>query len=640
MAEGENIMQDIQDEEEKSPVLKLIFAAVFYAVAMCLKHLHLPYSDYICVALFLLSYLLCGLDTVKNAVFHIIKGHVFDEQFLMTIASFAALAIGEYPEAVAVMLFYQVGEFFQDYTVAKSRHSISALQKTMPDVARVVRKNQEEIISLKDVDIGDIVIVKPGEKIPLDALIIEGNAFVDTSAITGESVPKKVQVGESVFQGFIDTDSLLKLKVVKTSEDSSVAKILDLTMHSEQKKSRKQKFITRFASYYTPIVVCLAVLIAVVPLFMQGTQYWTLWTKRAIIFLVVSCPCALVISIPLGFIGGIASCARQGILVKGACYLEELASVKTAVFDKTGTLTKGNFCVTGIYPAGERTQEELLSLAFAIERFSNHPIAKSLQKAYSKEKEYNKELQDFVARDIREISGKGLECYIENKLLLVGNKALMIQRNISDVLSINDEASTVLYICYDSEYLGYITIADEIKDNAKTTIKKLKSQGVTKTVMLTGDSKKVAESVAKNISLDCVYAELLPQDKLTILEKEMSPNFTLIYVGDGINDAPVLARSDVGFAIAAMGQDVAIQACDVVIMSDDILRVSTAISIAKKTRIIVWENIIIALVAKGCVMVTGALGLTGIWLAVAADVGVACLAILNAMRTLIKPKLL
>ena len=585
-------------------------------------------NDIYGIILFGVAYILIGGEVVLSAIKNISHGELFDENFLMTLATIGAFAIGEYTEAVAVMVFYKIGEIFQDYAVNKSRKSISSLMDIRADYANKLVNNKEEKVSPEDVEIDDIIVIKPGERVPLDGIVLEGEGSLDTSALTGESVPRDIHKGEEILSGAINLNGVLKVKVTKEYGESTVSRILDLVENAGSKKAPTEKFITKFSKYYTPIVVIVAVILAIVPpLVISGAEFSD-WLYRALIFLVVSCPCALVISVPLGLFAGIGAASSKGILVKGGNYLEAIKDTEIVVFDKTGTLTKGVFDVVKINAIGI-SKEELLEIAALGESFSNHPIGQSIVKAYSKS--INKDL----IKDYEEISGNGIKATIKGKKVLLGNYKLMKQYGISCI--VKDEAGTIVNVAIDGEYKGYILIADEIKETSKKAIEELKKLGIKKTVMLTGDNKKVAEAVGKNVGVDEVCSELLPAGKVEELEKllkEKSSKGKLIFVGDGINDAPVLARADIGVAMGGIGSDAAIEVSDVVLMKDDVSSISDAINIAKKTNKILWQNIVFSLIIKAIVLVLGALGMANIWEGVFADVGVTLLAVLNSMRAL------
>lgn len=577
-------------------------------------------------AVFLPAYLLSGWTVLTTAGRNIMRGRVFDENFLMTIATLGAIAIHKLPEAVAVMLFFKVGELFQETALKRSRRSISSLLEIRPDAANLKTNNGVEVVSPQVVKVGDEILVKPGEKIPLDGEIIAGHSQLDTSALTGESVPYSVGVGEVVFAGTINQTGVLTVKVTKLFGESSIARILDSVENATSKKAETEKFITKFARRYTPVVVFLSLAVALLPpLFISGATN-AQWAYRALILLVISCPCGLVISIPLGYFGGVGGAARRGILVKGSMFLDTLAAVKTVVFDKTGTLTKGVFKVTQIVPKNGFSQNELLRLAAEVEFYSNHPVAQSIRDAYGQPIEA-------TITGYQEIPGHGVQAYINNRLAIAGNDRLLHRENIlHDECNIND---TVVHLAVECHYAGYIVIADELKDDAVQAIQALKAQGVEQTVMLTGDNQTVAARVAQKLRLDAYFAELLPEGKVAAIEKLLSAgNHKIAFVGDGINDAPVIARSDVGIAMGGLGSDAAIETADVVLMTDAPSQVAEAIHIGKKTNKIVWQNIIFAMTIKGVFIALGTFGLATMWEAVFADVGVALLAIFNSSRVL------
>jgi heavy metal-(Cd/Co/Hg/Pb/Zn)-translocating P-type ATPase len=610
--------------ENRKEMIRLIIGAVFFAVAIIFK-----FTNIIEFILYLISYILVGGEVVLRAVKNMVRGEVFDENFLMTIATVGAFFIGEYPEGVAVMLFYQVGEFFQDVAVNRSRRSITALMDIRPDFANLKAGDEIKKVSPEEVKIGENIVIKPGEKVPLDGTVLEGKSMVDTSALTGESVPRSVQSGDAILGGFINKNGLLTVEVTKEFGESTVSKILSLVENASSKKAPTENFITKFAKYYTPVVVMVAVLLAIVPPFFISGATFSDWIYRALVFLVISCPCALVISIPLGFFGGIGGASKNGVLIKGGNYLEALNNLEIIVFDKTGTLTKGVFNVTEIRNNGKYSKDELLEYAAYAESFSNHPIAVSILKAYGKE--VNKE--EIEGYD--EISGHGIKVKVKNKEILAGNAKLMNKENIK--FEASEAAGTVVHIAIDKEYAGYIIISDEVKEDSKESIRNLKEIGVKKAVMLTGDAKSVGENIATFLDLDEVHAELLPDQKVEELEKLdklKSPKGKLAFVGDGINDAPVLARADIGIAMGGLGSDAAIEAADVVIMTDEPSKIVSAVKIAKRTRKIVWQNIILAMVVKIIVLILGAGGIATMWEAVFADVGVSTLAIINAMRVM------
>ena len=608
----------------KKRTIKIIIAFILFLIAICI-----PFpKEWMKKGIYIVSYCIVGLDIVWKAVRNITRGKVFDENFLMTIATIGAFAIGEFPEAVAVMLFYQIGELFQSYAVDKSRKSIASLMNIRPDFANVKRDNQIIKVNPEEVKIGETIVVKPGEKIPLDGIIVEGNSLVDTSALTGESIPKEVGSGDEVLSGCINQNGLLTIKVEKEFGESTVSKILDLVENASSKKSKSENFISKFAKYYTPIVVITAVLLAIIPPFILKDATFIDWLYRALTFLVVSCPCALVISIPLGFFGGIGGASKMGILVKGSNYLEALSKAEIVVFDKTGTLTQGVFKVQKIHPV-DISKEELIELTAHAESYSNHPISVSIREAYGKEIEHNR------IEKIQELPGLGVIAKVDEKEILAGNEKLMQQKKIQ--YSKCEEIGTIIYIAIENKYAGYIVIADEIKEDAKKAIKELKKNNISKTIMLTGDKKEVGESVAKKLGIDQVYTELLPDGKVEKMEKllkETSQTGKLVFVGDGINDAPVLALSDIGIAMGGLGADSAIEAADIVIMTDEPSKIVNAIKISKKTMRIVKQNIIFAISIKVAVLILSAFGLSNMWEAVFADVGVSVIAILNALRVL------
>ena len=612
------------DGNNKNELIKLGIGATLFFIAIAFKM-----SNTVEFIFYFISYILVGGEVLLRAGKNILRGQIFDENFLMAIATVGAFAIGEFAEGVAVMLFYQIGELFQDLAVNRSRKSISELMDIRPDYANLKVGSEEKKVSPEEVNVGDYIIVKPGEKVPLDGVVIEGTSMVDTSALTGESVPREVESGSSVLGGFINKNGLLVVEVSKEFSESTVSKILDLVENANSKKAPTENFITKFARYYTPVVVFAALGLAIVPpLLIEGATF-SEWIYRALIFLVVSCPCALVISIPLGFFGGIGGASKNGILIKGGNYLEALNNVDTVVFDKTGTLTKGIFKVTEINVNTSISKDELLEYAAFAESYSNHPIATSILKEYGKS--VNKE----EINDYEEISGRGIKVIVRGKEILVGNIKLMDDSKIK--YNAIEAMGTVVYIAINGSFAGSIVISDEVKEDSQKAIKELKNIGVKKTVMLTGDNKQVGRKVANELGLDEVYAELLPDqkvEKLEMLEGKKSSKGKLVFVGDGINDAPVLARADVGVAMGGLGSDAAIEAADVVLMTDEPMKLVSAIKIAKKTRNIVWQNIIFAFGVKAIVLVLGAGGLATMWEAVFADVGVALIAVLNAMRVL------
>ena len=642
----------------KKKGIKIIIALILFIFAMAVKFENVWINN----GIFILSYIIVGFEILRKAVRNIFRGKVFDENFLMAIATIGAFAIGEFPEAVAVMLFYQIGELFQSYAVDKSRKSIASLMDIRPDYANAYRNGNLEKVDPDEVQIGETIVIKPGEKVPLDGRIIEGNTNLDTKALTGEALPREVGKGEDILSGCINLNGTIKVEVTKKFGESTVSKILDLVENASSKKSKSENFITKFARYYTPAVVIIAVVLAIVPPLIIEEASFQDWLYRALSFLVVSCPCALVISIPLSFFGGIGGASKMGILVKGSNYLEALANTEIAVFDKTGTLTEGVFEVQKVEVAKNDnqnetkgfvqnnteasinlnnemesartytsliTQEELLKIASYAENYSNHPISKSVKKAYGKE------IDEKQIINSQELAGRGIEAKIGEQNVLVGNEKLMNEKEIEFTKCNN--IGTVLYVAIDGKYAGYILIADKIKDDAKNTIDELKKNNIKQTVMLTGDRKEVGEAVAKEIGIDTVYTELLPDGKVAKVEellKTKSEKGKLAFVGDGINDAPVLALADIGIAMGGLGADSAIEAADVVIMTDEPSKIINAIQLSKKTMKIVKENIVFAIAIKIVVLILSAFGISSMWQAVFADVGVSILAILNALRAL------
>ncbi|MEF7440670.1 heavy metal translocating P-type ATPase [Paenibacillus lautus] len=615
---------DHGNENTKRMLIRLLFGTAIAAVGLLSS-----FSGYLEFALFVVAYIVIGGDIVLRAAKNIVRGQVFDENFLMTIATLGAFAIQEYPEGVAVMLFYQVGEMFQGIAVNRSRKSISALLDIRPDYANLKIGSDTKRVSPEEVKIGDFIVVKPGERVPLDGRVIEGMSAVDTSALTGESVPREVEPGNDVLSGFINKNGVLTVEVAKEFGESTVSKILDLVQNASSKKAPTENFITKFARYYTPVVVIIAVLLAVVPPLIISGATFSDWIYRALVFLVISCPCALVVSIPLGFFGGIGAASKKGVLVKGSNYLEALNDVKYVVFDKTGTLTKGAFTVTNIQPIGAISKEELLKYAAYAEMHSTHPIAESIRAAYGQETR-EEELEGY-----NEISGHGIQVKVSGKEVLAGNAKLMKREQIP--FDQPEDLGTIVHISIDRAYAGYIVISDEVKEDAAEAIRSLKELGIKKTVMLTGDSKTVGEDVGRKLGLDQVHAELLPQHKVEEIEKldqQKTAKEKIIFVGDGINDTPVLARADVGIAMGGLGSDAAIEAADIVIMTDEPSKITSAIQIAKRTRRIVWQNIIFALGVKAVFLLLGAFGIATMWEAVFSDVGVTLLAVLNAIRVM------
>ncbi|MEG1255710.1 heavy metal translocating P-type ATPase [Clostridium sp.] len=627
LIENNNHTHSHESSSTKKKIIKLIIGIMLSTAALLTNNV-------ISLILFILSYLVIGGDILLIAGRNILKGQVFDENFLMSIATIGAFAIGEYPEAVGVMMFYQVGEFFQHLAVNKSKKSISELMNIRPDYANLKLSNGDlSVVSPERINIGDIVVIKPGEKIPLDGVVIRGSSQIDTSALTGESVPRIVKEREDVLAGSINKTSLIEIKVTKEFSESTVSKILELVENASNKKAPTEKFITKFARYYTPIVVILAIILAILPPILMGGEF-SVWIYRSLSFLVVSCPCALVISIPLSFFGGIGGASRSGVLVKGGNYLEALSNAEIVVFDKTGTLTEGSFEVTKIMPYGFITEDMLMEYAAHAEIYSNHPIAKSIVESYKKIS--SKAIIDKSRiKSYEEIPGKGVKIYFGDRYIYAGNYRLMDELEIDYVKS--KEVGTIIYLAINNNFVGTLVIADRIKDTAPLAMAKLKEIGIKKTVMLTGDNKTIAEYVAKVVSIDQVISELMPHEKVAEIEKlykTLSKNGKILFVGDGINDAPVLARADIGIAMGGIGSDAAIEASDVVIMTDDPAKISTAIKIARKTQKIVVQNIVFSLLVKVVVLILAAIGIANMWMAVFADVGVTVIAVLNAMRAM------
>ena len=618
----------------KKRLRKIIISAIIFLIAILIEKINFINVDEqiistIQIVLYVLSYLIVGFEVVKKAVINIFHGEFFDENFLMSIATIGAFAIKEFPEAVAVMLFYQVGEYFQSYAVRKSRKSIASLMDIRPDYANVKMDGKLEKKSPEEVKIGDTIVVKPGEKVPLDGIVVEGTSMLDTAALTGESVPREVNINDKILSGCINLNGVLEVKVEKEFEESTVSKILDLVENATNKKAKTENFITKFSKYYTPIVVFLALIIAFIPPVVTKTDMLD-WVYRALTFLVVSCPCALVISVPLSFFSGIGAASKKGILVKGSNYLELLSKTEIAVFDKTGTLTEGVFDVQKIVNKNNIEKEELLELAAYCESYSNHPISLSIQKTYGKEIDKKRIIES------NEVAGKGIISKIDEKQVACGNIKLMKELNLENVNPV-EEMGTVIYVAIDRQYAGYILISDKIKEDSRKAIQELKQAGVKKTVMLTGDNRDVAEKVNQELKLDEVYSELLPVDKVNKLEellKNKNEEAKLAFIGDGINDAPVLARADIGIAMGGLGSDAAIEAADIVIMTDEPSKIATAMKISRKTLKIVYQNISFALIVKIGVLILSAFGLTSMWAAVFADVGVTVLAVLNSFRAL------
>ncbi len=618
-------------KKQRKTLLRIIISGVLLIIAYVFTHIVFhDLNRWIELGIFLVPYGIIGWDILWRAVKNIAHGQVFDENFLMCIATIGAFALGEYPEGVFVMLFYQVGELFQGYAVGKSRKSISEMMNIRPDYANIYRDNKIVQVDPEEIKVGDTVVVKPGERVPLDGVVTKGKSSLDTSALTGESVPRRVEEGDDLISGCINMDGMLEIQVTKEFGQSTVSKILDLVENSSSKKAKAENFITKFARYYTPCVVIGAVLLAVLPPLIIG-EGWSEWIQRALIFLVISCPCALVISVPLSFFGGIGGASKKGILVKGGNYLEVLSKTGYVVFDKTGTLTKGVFNVTAVHP-DHCSEAELLELAALAESGSDHPIAKSIKDAYGKDLDLSR------VKDIREISGHGVEAVIDGRKISAGNDKLMEQVGVK--WHPCHRVGTTVHVAIDGSYAGHMVISDEVKPDAKDAIESLKKLGIKKTVMLTGDSKEVGEATAKALGLDEVHTQLLPADKVErveglLAEKQQDKNGgCLAFVGDGINDAPVLSRADVGIAMGAIGSDAAIEAADIVLMDDKPSKIAAAVKIARRTMRIVRQNIVFALAVKLAVMILGALGVANMWEAVFADVGVSVIAIINAMRAL------
>lgn len=625
-------------KKQKKVLIRIIIAAVLIAVLKLLFHF-VTVNKYIELVAFLVPYFVIGYDILKKAIHGIFNGEVFDENFLMAIATVGAIALGEYVEGTAVMLFYQIGELFQSYAVGKSRKNITSLMDIRPDYANIEEDGKIEQVDPDDVEIGTIIIVKPGEKIPIDGVIVEGSSTLNTSALTGESVPRGAKEGDEVISGCVNLTGLLKIKTNKEFGDSTVSKILDLVENSSMKKSRSENFITRFAKIYTPAVCIGALVLAVIPplvnLIMGNPAEWSKWLIRALTTLVISCPCALVISIPLSFFGGIGGASSRGILIKGSNYLEILSKTKYIVCDKTGTLTKGVFEVTDVKTANSYKKDELLKLAAYAESYSTHPISKSIRNAYGND------IDTGIVSDIEEISGHGISADVEGRKVLAGNIKLMKQFNIdvsSTAAEVDSAIGTLVYVAVDGTYAGCIIISDVVKPTSAQAVMSLKKAGVSKVVMLTGDSKKVADAVGGELGIDVVKSELLPADKVEEVEKLLGSkdkNEVLAFVGDGINDAPVLSRADIGIAMGALGSDAAIEAADIVLMDDDPAKIATAMNISRKTLRIVHQNIVFALAVKFVCLFLGAIGIANMWIAIFADVGVMVLAVLNATRCLV-----
>ena len=616
-------------KKQKKMLYRIIVTFLLFAVLMVCEHTGRMdgWNKIVLFVIYLVPYLVIGYDIVYKAVRNISHGQVFDENFLMMIATFGAFGVGEYSEAVAVMLFYQVGELFQGYAVGKSRQSISDMMDICPEYANIEEDGVLKQVDPDDVEVGSIIVVKPGERIPLDGIVVEGESLIDTAALTGESVPRSAKAGDEIISGCVNGSGTLKVKTTKEFDDSTVAKILELVENASGKKAKVENFITRFAKYYTPVVTIGAVILAILPPLILGGG-WAEWIQRACIFLVISCPCALVISVPLGFFGGIGAASKIGVLVKGSNYLEAVAEMTTIVFDKTGTLTKGEFKVTDVITENG-SKEELIELAALGEGYSNHPIANSIREAYGKELDLNR------VTNTEEIAGHGIKAVIDRKTVLLGNEKLMKSESI--FYTPCKSMGTVVYVACNGVFEGAVVISDTIKDGAKEAIRDMKQVGVRHTVMLTGDRREAAETVAQTLGIDEVHAELLPGGKVEQVEallKAEKQKERLAFVGDGINDAPVLTRADIGIAMGSMGSDAAIEAADIVLMDDDVTKIASVVKIARKTLRIVKQNIVFALAVKALVLILGALGMANMWEAVFADVGVSVIAILNSMRTL------
>jgi len=614
---------------QKRQIILLIISALLFLIAVIVD----TANDYVLIALYIAAGLAAGWKVLFTAALNIKNGQVFDENFLMSVAAIGAFLIGEYPEGVAVLLFYRIGELFEDYAVNKSRKSISSLMELRPEHANLMKNGEMVTVDPEEVHVGDLIAIKPGEKVPLDCVVVDGSSMLDTSALTGESVPRDVEAGDALLSGSINLSGLLVARVTEEFEQSTVSKILDLVENSLSRKSRSERFITRFARFYTPVIVALAVLLAVIPPLLIPGQPFGEWISRALVFLVISCPCALVISVPLGFFGGIGGASRRGILVKGSNSLEDLARTDVVIFDKTGTLTKGVFNVNEIRTV-EMPEKELLEIAAHAESFSDHPVSQSLIRAYGWETDSTR------VTEVEELPGHGVRSVVDGRTVLVGNAKLMAKYGISTrelFDSSHSRAGAIIHIAVEDRYAGAILITDELKDDAAESIRLLKDRGIKKTVMLTGDVREAGMMAASKLGLDEVYTDLLPADKVKIVEsiyEKISESGKIAFVGDGINDAPVLARADIGIAMGGLGSDAAIEASDVVIMTDEPVKVAEAISISKRTIRIVWQNIVFSLGIKGLVLVLAAAGLASMWIGVFADVGVTVLAILNSMRAL------
>ena len=612
---------------KKSLIVRIIGCLIFTISALLVNYFKIQYTFDIVMVLYIIAYLIIGADVVFKAIKNIFRGEIFDENFLMVVATIGALAVKEFPEAIAVMFLYQIGEEFQDIAVGKSRNAIKELMQIKPESANVLRNGETVEVKPEEVEMDEIIVIKPGEKVPLDGRVIKGTSMLDTKTITGESVPKKIVEQELIYSGSINLNSVLEVKVTKKFEDSTVAKILELVEEATSKKAKTEKFISKFAKYYTPIVCFLALGLATIPTLVFHQEFIE-WLYRALTFLVISCPCALVISVPLGFFGGIGGASKKGILIKGSNYLEALSHARYAVFDKTGTITKGVFEIQKINPV-DISEEELIRVAAHGEKFSNHPVALSIKKRYKGKYDESK------VEGLEEISGKGIKAKIFYNDTLIGNAKLLEENNIK--FEKVDHPGTIIYVAINGNYKGYILIADKVKDDSKKAIEELKKAKIERTYILTGDERKIAEKIAKEVDVDICKSELLPDQKLENLEeilKERKEKEKVIFVGDGVNDSPCLARADIGIAMGGIGADAAIEAADVVIMTDELTKIAQAIKISKKTMKIVKQNIVFALVVKVLVLILGALGIANMWLAVFADVGVSMLAILNSMKTL------
>ncbi|MBR6960091.1 MAG: cadmium-translocating P-type ATPase [Clostridiales bacterium] len=622
-------MKKYLNRKQRKWLLRIVIALILMVICYIINEVFEPVW-FIALPMFMIPYVICGYDVIKSAAVNIIHGQVFDEKFLMALATIGAIATGEYPEAVAVMLFYQIGELFQSIAVGRSRKSIAGLMDIRPDYANLLDGDEERMVSPEEVPVGSVIVVKPGEKIPLDGVIVEGATTINTAALTGESVPSDAGYSDNVISGTLNLTGVIKVRTTSNFTESTVAKILELVENSYDKKARVENFITRFARWYTPCVVIAALLLFVIPPLMTDPSSWAVWStwlNRAMVFLVVSCPCALVVSVPLSFFGGLGGASREGVLIKGANYLEALSRIDTVVFDKTGTITEGSFAVDDIHP-NEISAADLLDIAACCESYSGHPVAESIVRAH--EGHIDKSRIDSV----EEVAGKGIRAIVDGEEYFCGNGALM---DISGAKWHECHLTgTVIHVSRGSEYLGHIIISDQIKPDSALAMEELKAVGIKRTVMLTGDKAAVAESVASKVGITDVFAELLPQDKVSKVEELLSGGAKLAFVGDGINDAPVLTRADVGIAMGAMGSDAAIESADVVLMDDKLGKIAKAVKIARRTMVIVRENIIFALGVKLVILALGALGIAGMWLAVFGDVGVLVIAILNAMRAMMK----